>query len=420
MTRVLDHLAGPWGVTEALRRDRRAQRGVARPGSPAGVREVRPHRGRRLLQGRDEPRAATDAVSSAPARAQARWVAWVTVPGLSELAARHTELTSADLDRLGLLLADWQLIADLAFSDLVLWLPTWNASGYVAAAHATSRPPVRRSSPTTWSAPSSRAGGAPSSTRRWPRAESSRSRRGHAVGPGRGIPVPSAGRVMAVIAQHTDPSVDRARSPLEETYVDVADRLAGMVAEGDVPVAWGGARPRGLAAGRRRAAAARRRGRRRPTRAPTPCRPTVGSGWRPTWSARSLAQTSRFLSPPRGPVDAGPVRDPAGPYGGQHRDRGEGRSGRSADASSARRPAPDGRAGAAARRQRPSAARARARHQGRDDPGDPPPGEEQPADRGRAAAAAGPSAGCARRGGRAGRGRAPGAVDRPGARDCSR
>ena len=35
---------------------------------------------------------------------------------------------------LQLLLADWQLIADLSFSDLVLWLPTWNGSGYVASA----------------------------------------------------------------------------------------------------------------------------------------------------------------------------------------------------------------------------------------------------------------------------------------------
>lgn len=99
----------------------------------------------------------------------------MTVPGLSELAQRHTELTGADLDRLGALLADWQLIADLAFSDLVLWLPTWNASGYVAAAQLrpTTGPTVFTDDLVGLSCP---AGGARSSTRRWVRGGSSRSR----------------------------------------------------------------------------------------------------------------------------------------------------------------------------------------------------------------------------------------------------
>ena len=53
---------------------------------------------------------------------------------------------------------------------------------------------------------------------------------------------------------------------------------------------------------------------------------------------------------------------------------------------------PDRRPGAGARRHRTAPPRARADDQGRHDPGDPPPGEEQPADGGRPAAAAGPSA----------------------------
>ena len=63
--------------------------------------------------------------------------------------------------------------------------------------------------------------------------------------------------------------------------------------------------------------------------------------------------------------------------------------------------------------------RDRADHeQGRDDPRDPPPGEEQPADRGRAAAAAGAAGGGARGAGRARGVDAAGRVDRARPRDA--
>ena len=47
----------------------------------------------------------------------------VDVPALLELARAHTDLTDEDLAWLALLQADWQIIADLSFADLVLWLP---------------------------------------------------------------------------------------------------------------------------------------------------------------------------------------------------------------------------------------------------------------------------------------------------------
>jgi two-component sensor histidine kinase len=43
-------------------------------------------------------------------------------------------LGEEEISHLQLLLADWTLIADLAFADLILWLPTWNEAGFVAAA----------------------------------------------------------------------------------------------------------------------------------------------------------------------------------------------------------------------------------------------------------------------------------------------
>jgi two-component sensor histidine kinase len=56
------------------------------------------------------------------------------VPSLTELVRAHTDLDSEDVAWLQRLLADWQIIADLSFADLVLWLPDREGSGYWAAA----------------------------------------------------------------------------------------------------------------------------------------------------------------------------------------------------------------------------------------------------------------------------------------------
>lgn len=54
---------------------------------------------------------------------------------LSDLVHEHAALTDADIEWLHLLIAEGQLLADLAFADIVLWVPT-TASGFVAVAHA--------------------------------------------------------------------------------------------------------------------------------------------------------------------------------------------------------------------------------------------------------------------------------------------
>ncbi|MFC7581252.1 sensor histidine kinase [Schaalia naturae] len=48
--------------------------------------------------------------------------------------ASSTPLSDADIDWLHLLLADWQVLADLAAADLVLWLPT-DDNRFIAVAH---------------------------------------------------------------------------------------------------------------------------------------------------------------------------------------------------------------------------------------------------------------------------------------------
>ena len=54
---------------------------------------------------------------------------------LSDLMVAHGRSTEADIDWLHLLSADGQLIADLAFADIVLWIPTKDGS-FCAVAHS--------------------------------------------------------------------------------------------------------------------------------------------------------------------------------------------------------------------------------------------------------------------------------------------
>jgi two-component sensor histidine kinase len=57
----------------------------------------------------------------------------VTSTELPGIAAERTDLSPAEVEHLQLLLSDWTMIADLAFADLILWLPTWDEAGFVAA-----------------------------------------------------------------------------------------------------------------------------------------------------------------------------------------------------------------------------------------------------------------------------------------------
>lgn len=56
------------------------------------------------------------------------------MPSLTDLVKLHTDLTDEDVAWLNLLMADWQIIADLSFADLVLWLPDRAGTGYWAGA----------------------------------------------------------------------------------------------------------------------------------------------------------------------------------------------------------------------------------------------------------------------------------------------
>jgi two-component sensor histidine kinase len=167
------------------------------------------------------------------------------VPSLQDLADSRTDLSGDDVDWLHLLLADWQLVADLSFADLVLWLPVHGsrddaAAGFVAAAHVrpSTGPTAHHDDLVGTEAPRGRR---PQLDRAFAERRICRERDPDWPGdvPVREetIPVVREGRVLAVVSRHTNLAAARTPSRLELTYLRTADDLAMMIAEGRFPVA---------------------------------------------------------------------------------------------------------------------------------------------------------------------------------------
>ena len=56
------------------------------------------------------------------------------MPSLDDIARFQTSLSHDDVAWLHALVTDWQIIADLSFADLVLWVPDAEAKGMWAGA----------------------------------------------------------------------------------------------------------------------------------------------------------------------------------------------------------------------------------------------------------------------------------------------
>ena len=161
------------------------------------------------------------------------------MPTLNDLVHDRTALAEADVEWLRQLVGDWQLLSDLSFADLVLWVAA-SDGGWLAVAH------VR---PTTGSTVffDDVVG---TEVERGRRAQLDRAFEHGVICRERDpewtedvpvreetIPVIRAGRTIAVLSRHTDLSSLRTPSRLEVTYMACADVLALMVSEGAFPVA---------------------------------------------------------------------------------------------------------------------------------------------------------------------------------------
>ncbi|MEV5414419.1 PAS domain-containing sensor histidine kinase [Thermopolyspora sp. NPDC052614] len=167
------------------------------------------------------------------------------MPTLSDLVARHTALDSADVEWMHSLVSDWQLLADLSFADLILWIPLRDGSSWLAVAQMrpTTGPTVyhddvvgtvvakgeRPLLDAAWTEHRICREGDPDWSSGVPvREETIPVRR---VAPG-GDP---QGSVIGVIQRSTNLSSARTPSRLELTYLQSASDLAQMVAEGRFP-----------------------------------------------------------------------------------------------------------------------------------------------------------------------------------------
>jgi len=160
------------------------------------------------------------------------------VSALNDLVRGHTALTEDDLDWLHVLVSDWQLLADLSFADLVLWVPVRDGRRYVAVAQM--RPTT---GPTAYL---DDIVGAFLPRGRRPLLD-------RAVDEGRivregdpewrddvpvrveAIPVRRGSLVIGVISRNTNLISVRTPSRLELTYLQCASDLATMIAEGRFP-----------------------------------------------------------------------------------------------------------------------------------------------------------------------------------------
>jgi two-component sensor histidine kinase len=157
------------------------------------------------------------------------------VSTLADLVHDRTDLDDGDLGHLQRLVAEWQLIADLSFADLVLWVRTREGC-WVAA--ALMRPTT---GPTVY--PDDVVGLELKQATRLERAWSS-GRIGRETEPEwaarvpvrqEAVPVRRGGRAVAVLSRDTSLAVPRMPSQLELTYLTSASELLQMVAEGTFP-----------------------------------------------------------------------------------------------------------------------------------------------------------------------------------------
>jgi two-component system, sensor histidine kinase PdtaS len=160
------------------------------------------------------------------------------VPTLNDLARSHTSLGEADVEWLHSLVSDWQLLADLSFADLILWAPAKDGTGWLAIAQmrpTTGPTSLQDDVVGTFAGPEDQRllDVARDERRIWRESDPDWTN-GIPVRT-EGIPVTRANRVIAVIERCTNLNSARTPSRLELTYLQGADDLARMVAEGTFP-----------------------------------------------------------------------------------------------------------------------------------------------------------------------------------------
>ena len=168
----------------------------------------------------------------------------LAISSRSDLAYSHTALTVKDRERLSELISEWQLLSDISFSDLILWVPrrkdyqSW-PEGHIAIAH------IR---PTT--APTVFAQDVIGQELTWGKnaridqtlstgaiiRDSEPEMVGDILIKEETVPVHFEGQTIAVISRHRNAVAMRSGSPLEINYREIAHKVFRMIAEGTFPI----------------------------------------------------------------------------------------------------------------------------------------------------------------------------------------
>jgi len=155
---------------------------------------------------------------------------------ITEELRQRAALAPGDEDWLHLLVGDWQLVSDLAFSDLVLWFPTGDGS-YIALAHV--RPSTSHTAfHSDFVGERIRKDLRIMVDRAWETLQVQRSAEqvGSDIIMGlttvQAIPLVRQNRPVAVITSHFDPNQSRTPSNLELVYRQSADDLLQMGTQG--------------------------------------------------------------------------------------------------------------------------------------------------------------------------------------------
>ncbi|WP_430868513.1 sensor histidine kinase [Demequina aurantiaca] len=156
---------------------------------------------------------------------------------LRETAERFGPLTDAEADWLALLTADWQIIADLAFADLVMWREVPDGFVAVAQCRPSTGPTVHQDDVVGTMARPTRVAhlrraldeGVMVASRE-PRWDETYAVREDA------LPVVMNGRAIAVLTREVSQVVSRSSSRLELNYKGASDEFLQMITRGEFPV----------------------------------------------------------------------------------------------------------------------------------------------------------------------------------------
>ena len=157
---------------------------------------------------------------------------------MDQLVRAHTDLDPDDVAWLHQLVADWQVIADLSFADLVLWLPDREGLGYWAGAQ------IRPTTGPTAYVDDLVGSFLPRGRRSLLDAAYEQQRVAREGDPEwrqdipvrvEAIPVRRGARVLGVIARNTNLLGVRTPSRLELAYLETATDLTKMIAGGHFP-----------------------------------------------------------------------------------------------------------------------------------------------------------------------------------------